>query len=129
MPSMGNRLCASRPSNRLIDLFVAGMLVFMGLQAAANGAPVLKPNRLERSQLPPQDIASATAAETKGCTEIVDHCLKLADHGFVHHHIPVQRTVDAQVPMQIGFDNPHAKMPGFHLLGAASPRGPPETVS
>ncbi|MGV1751113.1 hypothetical protein [Agrobacterium sp. CG674] len=129
MPSMGNRLCASRPSNRLIDLFVAGMLVFMGLQAAANGAPVLKPNRLERSQLPPQDIASATAAKTKGCTAIVDLCLKSADHGFVHHHLPVQRAVEAQVNIPIGFDNQHAKIPGFHLLGAASPRGPPETVS
>ena len=129
MPSMGNRLCASRPSHRLIDLFVAGMLVFMGLQAAANGAPVLKPNRLERSQLPPQNIASATATETKGCTEIADLCLKSADHGLVNHSLSVPRAVNAEATIQIGFDSLNAKMPGFHPLGAASPRGPPETAS
>lgn len=130
MPSMGNRLCAARPSTRLIDLFVAGMLVFMGLQAAANAAPVAKPHRLERSQLPQQDMARAT--EIAGCIVLAQPCLTSADHGFVHHilsvpGLSVSSLVAVERRFRIGFESPHPNIRGFPLLEAVFPRGPPKT--
>ncbi|WP_284777139.1 hypothetical protein [Agrobacterium sp. lyk4-40-TYG-31] len=129
MPWIGKSLCAPLHSTRLIDVFVAGMLVFIGIQVAANAAPVLKPHRLERSHLPQQTAPSGAeaSAELAVHVAICDVCDHTLDHNFVHGILPVSPLVTDYRKAQIGLEDLRADLRGFRLAGTVSPRGPPKT--
>ncbi|MES5098274.1 hypothetical protein ABUK73_08595 [Agrobacterium sp. BA1120] len=129
MPWIGKSRCAPLHSTRLIDVFVAGMLVFMGIQAAANASPVLKPHRLERSHLPQQTLPSGVEArdEFDGHVAICDICRHTLDHDFVYGILSVPALVTDYRKAQIGLEDLHSDLPGLRLAGTVSPRGPPKT--
>jgi hypothetical protein len=130
LPWTGKSHWNPRHSKRLINVFVAGMLVFMGIQAAANAAPILKAHRLERSHLPPQNSFAPTqisAAGSHRCFAAL--CQQCSDHNFVCSNLSVSALVTDYTEAQITFETMPAEMHGFHFTGTASPRGPPQITS
>lgn len=131
MPWMGKSRWAPCHSTRLINVFVAGMLVFMGIHAAANAAPALKPHRLERSHQPEETQQSSSLAGL-GCEEreaLVHFCQQSAHHDFVYSSLSVSALVTDYTKAQIAFEDMHLQTHGFRLTGTVSPRGPPRTSS
>lgn len=126
MPWMGKGRSAPRHSTRLIDVFVAGMLVFMGIQAAANATPVLKPHRLERTHLPQH--VTPSDARSAGPDAMCDLCRATLDHGFVDGILSGYGLVTDYTKAQIGFDDLRTDPQGFRLAGLVSPRGPPNST-
>lgn len=127
MPWMGKGRSAPRHSTRLINVFVAGMLVFMGIHATANAAPVLKPHRLERSHLP-QPSASDDIIDA-GQTAL-RHLIKTSvDHDFVHANLSVLALVTDYTKAQMPPEDRDVSSHGLRLAQTVSPRGPPETFT
>lgn len=129
MPWMGKGRCAPRHSTRLIDVFVAGMLVFMGIQVAANASPVLKPHRLERAHLPQQTTSSSAETSTgvTGPVALSDTCRNPLDHDFVYGILSACARVTDYSKAGIQFEELRSDLRGFRLAGTVSPRGPPNT--
>ncbi|SCX03576.1 hypothetical protein DSM25558_0534 [Agrobacterium sp. DSM 25558] len=130
MPWTGKSHWTPRHSKRLINVLVAGMLVFVGLQTAASAAPVLKAHRLERSHLPQQQSSASTQVSTVG----PDHGFAALyqqshDHDFVYACLSVCALVTDYTKAQITLETTRHVVHGFHLTGTASPRGPPRTTS
>ena len=130
MPWTGKSHWSPRHSKRLIDVFVAGMLVFMGIQATANATPVLKAHRLERSHLPQQNaVASPQVSVARAHQCFAALYQQSPDHDFVCSSLSVFALVTDYTATQITLENMPHVLHGFHLTGTASPRGPPSTIS
>ena len=126
MPWMGKGRSAPRHSTRLINVFVAGMLVFMGIHAAANAAPVLKPHRLERSNLPQQSTHGA--ALDMGHTALRHLVATPIDHAFVQANLSILTLVTDDPKAQMAPEDIDVSRHGLRLAQTVSPRGPPETL-
>jgi len=131
LPWMGRHRGTPRHPVRLISLFVAGMLVFIGMQASVSLGPALKPQRLERSQLPDQNRFSA-AFEKAQCASSADAsgCLRqFGVHDFVYAFLSAPGLVTEYMRTQIGLGGGQPVLHAAQLAGTASPRGPPTTTS
>ncbi len=130
MPWTGKSHWTPRHSKRLINVFVAGMLVFMGIQSAANAVPMLKAQRLERSHLSTPTSLAPTQISASGShrcfAALFQQC---SDHDFVCANLSVSALVTDYTEAQITFENMPAETYGFDFTGTASPRGPPQTTS
>lgn len=131
LPWMGRHRGTPRHPVRLISLFVAGMLVFIGVQASVTLGPALKPQRLERSHLPEQNRFSA-ALEKAQCATSADlsACWRPTSvHDFVYAFLSVPGLVTEYMQTQIGLGSGQPVLHAAQLTGTASPRGPPTKTS
>jgi hypothetical protein len=128
---MGKSRWPLRQSKRLINVFVAGMFVFMGIQASVTTGTVLKPHRLERTQTPDQSWLP-TAQGSQNCHGDGSRhvfCPQLANHEFVYGFLPGAALVTDYTQAQIGFEGRQSPAQASRPTETASPRGPPQTAS
>jgi len=112
---------------RLINLLVAGMLVFFGTPALANSSPALKPQRLERSCLSSEERAFSTQEQSLDQPGLnpCRYAYTLPVHDFVDAFLCAPGVVTAYIKAQIGFDPAQSILHRVQPVRVASPRGPP----
>ena len=128
---MGKSHWTPRYSKRLISVFAAGMLVFMGIQASSSIAPSLKSHRLESSQRPQTatSLAKDAAVAQRDGAALRMFYGQSVDHNFVYAFLPCLALVSGYVRAQIGTEDMQSHAHGFRLTGTVSPRGPPRMIS
>jgi hypothetical protein len=128
---MGKNHCTPRYSRRLISVFAAGVLVFMGIQASASVTLAAKLHRFESAQRP-QAAAwleqDATIAQRDGVALWTSYD-RSVDHDFVYPFLPSLALVSGDMKDQIGAEDMQFHAHGFHLTGTVSSRGPPRRIS
>jgi hypothetical protein len=122
-----SRWTACHPKG-LISFVVAGMLVFMGMQAAA--APALKPQRSERIQ--PLEFARKLSSQDETLCRSGDApsqiCNSVSNPVDVFQANIHPALVIAAKATQVGFVRDEPQAPLLRFIGIASPRGPPDTI-
>ena len=111
----------------LINLLVAGMLVFFGAPALASSNPALKPQRLERSCLSSEERAFSILERSLDRPGLNPrrYTSTLPVHDFVDAFLSAPGVVTAYIRAQIGFDPALSILHRVQPVRVASPRGPP----
>ncbi|MBB3944789.1 hypothetical protein GGQ73_000714 [Rhizobium skierniewicense] len=131
MPWMGKNRWTPRYSKRLIGVFAAGMLVFIGIQASVSVALTAKLHRLESSQRPQAATSlahNATSAQRHDSALWTSYA-RSVDHDFVDPFLPNIALVSGDMNDQIGAEDMQFGGHGLRLTGTVSPRGPPRGIS
>ncbi|MCL6652430.1 hypothetical protein A6R70_09035 [Agrobacterium rubi] len=128
---MGKSHWTPRHSKRLIDVFAAGILIFMGIQASAGATPILKPHRLECAQRSQNSTSSTTDTATmrRDGGALWMPWEQSRNHDFVHSFLSFAALVSDYTKAQIGTEDMQSNTHGFRLTGTVSPRGPPRIRS
>lgn len=127
MPWMGRHRGLPHHPVRLINLLVAGMLVFFGAPALASSSPALKPQRLERSCISGENrrLSSVEQSLDQPGVILCRYVGALPVHEFVDAFLSAPGVVTAYIKTQIGFDPARSILSPVQPVRVASPRGPP----
>lgn len=130
MPWMGKSRCTACHPKGLISLVVAGLLMFMGMQASAT-LPALKPQRAERAQ--PLEFTRKLLSQNETVSLDGDAPLQICNSASnpsdFYGIISRLALVIGVKAIQVGIARDMPAAPFACLAGITSPRGPPRVIS